>query len=152
MSAGISGVALTASGDVVAEAIGNTASEAVSTAEGGGGGVSVAYVRAQASVGGSDPERQSVHVTVDGAQIRAGGDIELRAYNTGRARANIERGTNVSLSSVDVEELPTFAWYSTGVDVRGNAELVSEGGSVNILSEDAVSGESVARRSASAST
>ena len=145
VSAGMTGIQLTTAGDTVVEAIGNTASNAVSTAEGGGGGVSVAYVRAQASVGKSGEERQSVHVTVDGTKVVAGGDIELRVYNEGAALANIVRGTNISLGAVDVEELPTYGWYATGVDVKGQAELISENGNVNILSEDDMSGESVAR-------
>ena len=110
----MTGIQLTTAGDTVVEAIGNTASNAVSTAEGGGGGVSVAYVRAQASVGKSGEERQSVHVTVDGTKVVAGGDIELRVYNEGAALANIVRGTNISLGAVDVEELPTYGWYATG--------------------------------------
>ena len=44
-----------------------------------------------------------------------------------------------------MEELPTYGWYATGVDVKGQAELISENGNVNILSEDDMSGESVAR-------
>ncbi|MEE0756887.1 hypothetical protein [Allofournierella sp.] len=141
----VEGITVNASGTFTAEAVGNTASEAVAASEGGGGLVDGAVNTATAQVGDSENARQTVHVTVKGSTIEAARDVTLRAYNTGDARANIERGLNIAAGSLTVSVLPTNAWYDTGVDVLEGAVVRSTGGSVSVLSEDAPKGRSEAR-------
>ncbi len=141
----VEGLTVNASGTFTAEAVGNTVSEAVAASEGGGGLVTAGVNTATAKVGGSGDAPQTVHVTVKGSTIEAARDVTLRAYNTGDARANIERGLNIAAGSLTVSVLPTNAWYNTGVDVLEGAVVRSTGGSVSVLSEDAPKGRSEAR-------
>lgn len=113
----VEGITVKTSGAFTAEAVGNTVSEAVAASEGGGGLVTAGVNTATAKVGGSSAAPQTVRVTVKRSFIEAARDVTLRAYNTGDARANIEKGLNIAAGSLTVSVLPTNAWYDTGVDV-----------------------------------
>ena len=141
----VDGILVNASGTFTAEAVGNTISDAVAASEGGGGLVTSGINTANAKVGGSETDPQTVRIIVRDSIIQAVRDITLRAYNTGNARANIERGLNVAAGNLSVSVLPTNAWYDTGVEVLEGSEVRSTEGNVSVLSEDAPKGRSEAR-------
>ncbi len=143
VSAWLENVAVESGGDVVVEAIGNTASNAAANTGGGGGLLNTDSSTASASVGSGSNDTQKVSVQVKGGSITADGDIELRSYNTGEAKAEIRKGISVGIiGNINDKALPTNAWYTTEVLVTDGAQLISTGGSVNIISEDSAAAES----------
>ncbi len=101
--------------------------------------------KAEASVGTDTDKRESVRVTVRGGMLKARDDILITARNAGHAEAVVQKGWTVSAIGVDVTKLPTMSYYDTAVSILDDAQLVSEEGSVDILSSDKPVARSVAK-------
>jgi hypothetical protein len=107
--------------------------------------VSVTIAKAEASVGTDTDKRESVRVTVRGGMLKARDDILITARNAGHAEAVVQKGWTVSAIGVDVTKLPTMSYYDTAVSILDDAQLISDEGSVDILSSDKPVARSVAK-------
>ncbi|MEL7601887.1 MAG: hypothetical protein AAGU77_01930, partial [Bacillota bacterium] len=128
-----------ATGSVTVNATGDTVAKATSDMPGSASlySGSTGLVKASIGTGTADANRQTVEAAIgNNANITAGGNITIDAYNTGYATAVMMKGRSVSGIGVSSSILPTYGYYRTVATIGTGANVQSMAGNIVVHAKD----------------